>query len=289
MPSALILSPLRCRKCGKLLVKEGMLKCLWSKCGQEVQVELGKDKIFCPILHRDPKNPQKTIKVLLAKRDQAVCPRCGELTPMLQKEEKVETKKFRGIRDWDEWLELWKNNDIREIAIGLLQVGFAAPQSFRVTGGEEAREKSKFYFEIVKAFYGMSPYTDDYRIGDVAFKYWIQQLLAHYCLYSPSWWDSSPEEISYFEEIVDFLAERYEAERYESSNTEVKKLIESLWGLPKDYYLNTRTQQEKTQKRFLAKKKEALTKILLTLEDYEFLYKHNLLKVKAPQVKAKWK
>lgn len=79
MPSAFIISPLRCWKCNKLLVKEGKLKCSW--CGEEVPAELGKDKIFCPTRrHR---------RVLLAKRDKAVCPRCGEQTPIIKEEKEM--------------------------------------------------------------------------------------------------------------------------------------------------------------------------------------------------------
>lgn len=64
MPSASVATDLRCRKCRKLLIKDGELEC--PRCGRKVPATLGQKEIFCQNCHP---------WTLLAKSDQALCTR----------------------------------------------------------------------------------------------------------------------------------------------------------------------------------------------------------------------
>lgn len=64
MPSASVAADLRCRKCRRLLVKDGELEC--PRCGAKVLATLGQKEIFCKQCHP---------WTLLAKNDQALCTR----------------------------------------------------------------------------------------------------------------------------------------------------------------------------------------------------------------------
>jgi len=88
-----VVAELRCQKCGRLLIREGKLKC--SRCGKEVPATLGQEEIFCPFCQKP--------RIFLAKRGRALCPRrkgprCGdeEGTPM-NKEETMTTDKVTEV------------------------------------------------------------------------------------------------------------------------------------------------------------------------------------------------
>ncbi len=69
--------------CGHPLIKDGELKC--SRSGNTVLATPGKKRIFCPKCW----NP----RVTLAKDNQAVCPKCDQLTPIVAIKEKAEMPK----------------------------------------------------------------------------------------------------------------------------------------------------------------------------------------------------
>lgn len=267
---------LNCQHCGWPLIKNGKLKCpRGKKRGKkhEVEATLGEKAIFCPLC----RNP----RILLAKHDLALCHQCRKETPMIQ-EEKVEKKKFREVRDWDEFLRLWEKNDIESVAEGLLDRVFGTIDHCERLNGQPTKrwlEEYRFHLNLAKSY--QFPFDQSF-IGDKALKNLIRRLNVDFVELG-GWWRESddPEYISFFEELVDFLAKEFSGE-YCERLPEVVKLVESFWTKP-EYYQHRGG--PKIHKKFLADKKEALVKILLALKDYEFLYKHNLLK--APQFKEK--
>lgn len=214
-------------------------------------------------------------------------------------------KEFRGIKDWNEWLRLWEENDVEEIAIGLLHAGAKVYQfSLRDTPGmglEDGLKRVSFYLRI--AWMDEHPRNIPNRIvGDKAYQVLVNILFWKLTERLKERWasDLRPErEAAVWGEIINFFAKSkrsfsLDGEPYCSkARTFLTSLCSSLKEKARGPFLF-----DQKIKEILSQKKEDLARALVNVGAFDCLLQEEILEAipalrekiaqKFPQGKEKW-
>ena len=182
-------------------------------------------------------------------------------------------KKFREIKDWNEWIRLWEKNDVEEIAISLLHTGPGVYQfSSHDTPGrglENELERVSFYVRV--AWMDEHPRNTPERIvGNKAYEILVHILFWNLVERMKEHWASdlqSEREALVWGEIIDFFAHSkrnfsLDGEPYRSkARIFLTSLHSSLKDKAREPFLFDRETKE-----LLSQKKGELARALVNLE-----------------------
>jgi len=214
-------------------------------------------------------------------------------------------KEFREIENWAEWLRLWRRNEIKEIAIGLLHAG---PEVYQFSsddrpekGLKQELKRVRFYLKVAWLD-GHPRNTAERMVGNKAYQVLVQILLWKLAERMKERWasDLPPRlESAVWGEIIDFFAHSkrsfsLDGEPYRSkARTFLTSLHSSLKDKAREPFLF-----DQKIKEILSQKKEDLARALVNVGAFDCLLQEEILEAipalrekiaqKFPQGKEKW-
>lgn len=206
---------------------------------------------------------------------------------------KMVQKKFREIKDWNEWLRLWEENDVEEIAVGLLHAG---PEVYQFSscdtperGLENELERIRFYLEV--AWMDEHPRSTSERVvGNKAYQALIHLLLWKLGERMKERWasDLQPErEATVWSEIINFFANSkrsFSLDR-EPYRSKARVFISGLHSSLKDRSREPFLFAPETKK-ILSQKSEELAMALVNLKAFDYILQEEIFEA-IPALKEK--
>jgi len=141
-------------------------------------------------------------------------------------------KQFRRISTWEEWKELWEENDSVEVAIGLLYASPAVvlknlPKGLGICD-EPGHKAVRFYLQTARLIDSDIPERRD--VGEKAYQVLVGLLEKH--------WDHLLPNDNLVGDIVDFFAENHRFFHEQPYREKAEVVIKNIWRLVKIFRSN---------------------------------------------------